>query len=275
MNKYHYAAIGAVMVISVVAAAYFLQHAREFRGEFPEGIREKMPHSEKLVELRAQREDIRKLFEFSLLTEEDVEKAQEIAQSDDMTNAILQVLGEYRVESYMGPFGTAILRYFSEEWDLQVVVNLNTRTVESLSLNKGMPPLGPNPQKLVQIAQQNLPQKDFDKVHIGKVFQSGENAEVVLLTDKGTYTVTIDVKEGKVVDLKEEPARGLFWWPWPVLIVSGLLLFAIFLAIWKRRKSGKEEDTGEGKESEGGEGKESEGGEGKGGEEPTVAESGQ
>lgn len=264
MNKYHYAAIGAVLVISVVAAAYFLHHSREFRGEFPEGIREKMPHSEQLVELRAQREDIRKLFEFSLLTEEDLEKAQEIAQSDEMTNAILQVLGEYQVESYMGPLGTAILRYTSEEWDLKVMVNLNTQTVESLSLNKWMPPLGPNPQKLVQIAQQNLSEKDFDKVHIGKVFQSGENAEVVLLTDKGTYTVTIDVKEGKVVDLKEEPARGLFWWPWPILIVSGLLLFAIFLAIWKRRKSGKEKDTEEGKG----------GGDGKGGEEPTVAESG-
>lgn len=249
MNKYHYILIGVVSIAALIGVGYILHQRQGFGGEFQEKLKEKeMIQSpeirEKIEELRSHKEDIRKMIEFTPLTEEDVEEAQRIAQSDDMINAILQVLDEYDVGTVRGPMDMVVLRYSSEkEWVLQVVVSLDSQTVESASLTRGITP-GIDPQKLMEIAEKNFPMQRLGPPVMRKVFQSGNNTEVVYLTDEGTYRMKIDVDQEKIVDLKEERLRAFQWLPWIVLgavLVTGAIIFSAV----RKRRSGSDEGNPE------------------------------
>lgn len=83
MNKY-YLLIGVLAVASLIVAAYFLQQLTvEYDGEFLKELEEERHLYAETEKIRAQKQDIRKMFEFTSLEKEKAEEAQQIAQSDD------------------------------------------------------------------------------------------------------------------------------------------------------------------------------------------------
>ena len=192
-KEYKVILISALVVASVIIAVYIV---------YP------------LMDNRALQKEyaMSKLFKPSSLTGEQAEEAKTVATSDEMVNAILQVLGEPEIEVLEGSADrTAILRCVSEEWIVQMMVDLEDQKIISVSLNKGMIPLVINPRDLVQIAEREFPRKEFGPPLLRKVVQKGEGGEVVFLTDKGTVTIRVDLKEGKVIGLEKELARQSLW----------------------------------------------------------------
>lgn len=250
MNKY-YLVIGVLAVASLIVAAYFLQQLTvEYDGEFLKELEEERHMYAETEKIRAQKQDIRKMFEFTSLEKEKAEEAQQIAQSDDITHAVLQVLGEYEVEASRGPLTMVILRYSSpEEWVLHVTVNMEKKRVESISATRGMVPLGLNLKEVMEIAEKRFSQNEFGKPLMGKISQSGKNAEVVFLTEEGTVTVTIDLEEEKVVNLEKQEkgqrtAEFVTWWPWlllVILLVAGVIGILILRRPSESTESMKEE----------------------------------
>ncbi len=152
------------------------------------------------------------LFTPPSLTEEQTEEAKAVATSDEMANTILQMLGEPELEVLGGAAERiAILRSVSEEWIVQMTVDLEDEKVISVSLNKGMIPLVINPRDLVQIAEREFPRKEFGPPLLRKVVQKGEDGEVVFLTGKGIVTIRVDLKEEKVIGLEKELVRQSLW----------------------------------------------------------------
>ncbi|MBU7017576.1 MAG: hypothetical protein HXS44_08705 [Theionarchaea archaeon] len=250
-KKYRYliagAALVAIIISSVCIAEYSTGYFRDRFQERFEGIRQGQPQE---IELRfpEQREAIRRMLEFVSLEEEEAEQAKQIAQSDEVVHAILQVIGDAEVSAYRGPNGTAILRYSSDkDWILQAAVNMKTERVESVTANRGVLTLVLDPREIVQIAEKEFSQKEFGMPVLRRVAPSGEDAEVVFLTDKGAVTVRVDLEERKVISLREEAEEPFFQWLW---IIWGVLLVAvvavIVAAVMKGRKKSQEEPLDEG-----------------------------
>lgn len=250
-KKYRYliagAALVAFIIVSVCVAEYSTGYFRNRFQERFEGVQEGQPQP---IELRfpEQREAIRRMLEFASLEEEEAEQARQIAQSDEVVHAILQVIGDAEVAAYRGPNGTAILRYSPEkEWTLQVTVNVKTERVESVTANRGVFGLVLDPREIMQIAEKEFSQKEFGMPVLRRVSPSGEDAEVVFLTDKGAVTVRVDMEERKVISLREEAEEPFIQWLW---IIWGILLVAvvaiIVIAVMKSRRRSQGEPSGEG-----------------------------
>lgn len=256
-KKYIYGIVGAILIISVIASAYLLQQ-RIFPAEFERMVEEKQLKemvTEK-VELRMKEkvQELKLTFGFDVLTGEQAENAKTIAQSDEMLHAVLQVMGDTEVEVYKGPVDRiAVLRYSSQnQWMLQATVDLEIGRVDSIMLTRGVAPLVFDPKKLVQIAEQEFPAKEFGVPYLKKVVQKGENGEVVFLTDKGTVTVRIDMEAGKILALQKEPVKPYFLWGWLILILGIVVSAIILFVVWGRK--GKKTTEGEEIQSEQAEG---------------------
>lgn len=242
-RKYKYF-IGSVILIAAFATSLYVlyRQAEYFNKEFEEKLtEEKVPAIPIKVPFP---ENIRSVFEFNVLTEEEEEQAETIAQSDEVVNAILSVLGDTEVEAYRGPVrGRATLRYPSEkEWMLQVTVNLESQKVESITLTRGIIPMVINPKELVQIAEKEFPRNEFGTPFLRRVDQSDEGTEVVFLTDKGTVIVRVNEEEGKVTHLEKHVARAHFWWLWFILPIGIVVGVAILLVILKRKSDAEPEE---------------------------------
>ncbi|KYK29524.1 MAG: hypothetical protein AYK19_05120 [Theionarchaea archaeon DG-70-1] len=242
-RKYKYFIGSVILIAAFITSLYVLyRQAEYFNEEFQEKLtEEKVPGIPIKVPFP---ENIRSVFEFNVLTEEEEEQAETIAQSDEVVNAILHVLGDTEVEAYRGPVrGRATLKYSSEkEWMLQVTVNLDSQRVESITLTRGIIPMVINPKELVQIAEKEFPRNEFGTPFLRKVDQSDEGAEVVFLTDKGTVIVRVNQEEGKVVHLEKHAARAHFWWLWFILPIGIVVGVAILLVILKRRSEAEPEE---------------------------------
>ncbi|MBU7030212.1 MAG: hypothetical protein HXS48_24980 [Theionarchaea archaeon] len=243
-RKYKYFIGSVILIAAFITSLYVLyRQAEYFNEEFQEKLtEEKVPGIPIKVPFP---ENIRSVFEFNVLTEEEEEQAETIAQSDEVVNAILHVLGDTEVEAYRGPVrGRATLKYSSEkEWMLQVTVNLDSQRVESITLTRGIIPMVINPKELVQIAEKEFPRNEFGTPFLRKVDQSDEGAEVVFLTDKGTVIVRVNQEEGKVVHLEKHAARAHFWWLWWFILPIGIVVgVAILLVVLKRRSEAEPEE---------------------------------
>jgi hypothetical protein len=252
-KKYTYPIIGAVLIIAVVASAYALHRSVEsFRSEFEESLEERFAQfSEKVQEQPPQnRGNIRNVFEFNLMSKEEAEDIKEIAQSDEMVNAILEVLGEHDVEVLQTPMrNIAILRYSSEDhWRVQVTIDTELKRAESITINRGIVPLVFDPQKFMQIAEERIPLHELEHPVLKKITQSDNGAEIVFLTDEGLVTVKVNSEE-EVISLVRESAGPFMLLPLFILGISimAILGIIILLVIISRSKKGKEptEDTEE------------------------------
>ena len=250
-KKYRYliagAAVVAFIIVSVCIAHYSVDTFRDRFQEQYEEAREGHPGQIE-VQFPEQREVIRRMLEFASLEGEAAEQAEKIAQSDEMVHAILQVIGDADITAYRGPNGTAILRYSPEnEWTLQVIVNMKTQRVESVTANRSVLSLVLDPREIMQIAEKELSHKEFGMPVLRRVSPSGEDAEVVFLTDKGAVTVRVDMEERKVISLREEGGEPLA--PW-LCIIWGALLVAvvavIVVAVMKSRRQSHGELSPEG-----------------------------
>lgn len=115
-----------------------------------------------------------------------------------------------------------------------------------------MVPLGLNLKEAMEIAEKRFSQNEFGKPLMGKISQSGKNAEVVFLTEEGTVTVTIDLEEEKVVNLEKQEkgqrtAEFVTWWPWLLLVI--LLVAGVAGILILRRPSESVESMKEGSEN--------------------------
>lgn len=248
MEKKYYLIAGALLA-AVVVSVYFLsemshkvEEFHELQLQFPEEAGERITFH---------RQNIRH-FEFNLLTEEEVEQVKQIAQSDEVVSAVLHVLGDPEGEIFKGPVGSiAILRYSSEDqWNMQVVVDLDTERVESVTLNRGVIPLVLDPKKLMQIVEKEVHLEEFGTPVLKKVTQAGEDAEIVFLTDEGVVTVKLNMEEGKVRGLARESLKPFIWWPLILLVFVIVAGVAIVLAARKKRaEAGRTEEADKAEEA--------------------------
>jgi hypothetical protein len=260
-KKYTYLIIGAVLIIAVVASAYALHRSVEsFRNEFKESLEEKFAQFPEIVQQQPpqNKRNIRNVFEFNLMSKEEAEDIKEIAESDDMVNAILEVLGEYDVEVLQTPMrNIAVLRYSSENhWRIQVTIDTELKRAESITINRGVVQLVFDPQKFMQIAEEKIPLHELKHPVLKKITQSDDGAEVVFLTDEGLVTVKVNSEE-EVISLVKESAEPFMLLPLFIIGISiiAILGIIILLVIISRSKKGKEptEDTeeSEGEEEQG------------------------
>ncbi len=181
------------------------------------------------------------------LTEEEEAEVETIVESDDVVNAVLQVLGEADIEVFRGPADTVLYKCTSEEWVIQVTVSLETQKVIAVSMNKGMIPLVINPQNLVQIAEKEFPPKEFGTPVLKKVVQTNGDGEVVFLTDEGTVTVKIDLDEGKVIEFEKISTRPSFWRSglFFIFVIMAAVVVAVVLALIKRKRESQKTEKPE------------------------------
>lgn len=254
-RKYLYFIGGAILIAAFISSVYVIYRQSEylhegFQEKFEEG---EIPSPERMKDrFHEQKETLKSVFEFNVLTTEAGEDAEVIAQSDEVVNAILQVLGDTEVEAYRGPVkGRAILKYTSEkEWMLQVMVNLDSQRVESITLTRGIMPLVVNPKELVQIAEKEFPRNEFGTPFLRKVAQSDEGAEVVFLTDKGSVIIRVNPEEGRVIGLEKHAARAPFRWVLPILAVAAVVGILVLLVALRRGPESVEAEEVEGEAEE-------------------------
>lgn len=175
------------------------------------------------------------------LTEEEAAEVKAIVESDDVIKAILQVVGEADTEVFKGPADTALYKYTSEEWVIQVTVNLETQKVMAVSMNKGRIPLIVNPQNLVQIAEREFHTKELGTPFLKKVYQSDGDGEVIFLTDEGTITVKIDLEEGKVIEFEKTSVKPSFRWfgPFFIFVIMAAVAVAVVIVLIKRKSTAR------------------------------------
>ena len=253
-KKAGYLIAGVVLAAFVIASVYVIPRMSEhFTAEYDEVQsileKERAKHLEG-TELRFVEGpgDFRGMFVgINLLDEETREKAEQIAHSDEVVNAVLQVVGDTELQAHRGLLGQiAILNYSSErKWSVQVTVNIKTEEVESVVVNRNVIPLIFNPTGIVQIAEKEFPPGEIGAPLLKKVTPSGEDVEVVFLTKKGTYTVTVNPEEGKTIHLEKETMRPFFLWMWPIWTALVVIVAVVFVWILRRKSSGTTEEIQE------------------------------
>jgi hypothetical protein len=188
------------------------------------------------------------LGQYVSLTEEEAAHVETIVESDAVVAAVLNVLGEHDTDVVQGPAGTALYKCTSEEWVMQVVVDLETQNVMAVSMNKGKTPLIADPQQLVHIAEEEFHSKGFGKPYMKKVVQSNGDGEVVFLTEDGIITIKIDLEEGTVINLEKTVGSPL-WRVGPlfVVLIVAVVIAVVIVLIERQRKSQRDskENTAE------------------------------
>ena len=234
-----------ILVIGVIASAVAVYVVFT-----PENLQYRQEQRTKMKELhREQRQQFHSPpGQYMSLTEEEEAKVESIVESDGVVAAVLTVLGECDTFLFKGPAGTALYKCVSEEWVMQVIVDLESGTIMTVSMNKGKAPVIADPQHLVQIAEKEFYSKGFGKPYMKKVVQSNGDGEVTFLTEDGIVTIKIDLEEGTVIDL-EKTVNPPLWRIGPLFIgVVVVVVIGVILLIERKKKSQK--DGPEAKEPE-------------------------
>ncbi|MBU6996162.1 MAG: hypothetical protein HXS41_00875 [Theionarchaea archaeon] len=250
MNRWIYVLICVLVVGSASVVAYYGYTHTEPLEPAPEPPSELALNLWNFSVMRETNEQVRKEIGFRIfaeLSQEEMDQAQDIAQSDAMVAAILQQFGEQAPEVFGGPSGkVAILRYSSEEWVAQVTVDLEEREVVAVTLNKGiLPPT--DVVTLIHLAEREVPVQAFGTPLLRKISSSGEGAEVVFLTDKGTVEIRVNGEQGRVVRMERTP-RSLWEeyhlrWLWVLIPISTAVLILVFWAISRKTPPGEETES--------------------------------
>lgn len=251
MRKEYKISICVLLVASaIIAVCYAVYPKTEHRTALQEGAVIQLPEPDPLPSEQVESAVIQ-LPEPVPLRGERVEKAKAIARSDEMVNAILQVVGESEIEVFGTPSDTiATLRCGSDEWTVRVMVDLEDQNIISVSLDPvSLDSSWPeeHPMCLVQIGEMKVPHIEVGEPFM-RVIQRGEEGEIVFVTEKGTFTIRVDFKEGKVIGLEREFERRPFW---PIGIICAVVIVTIVgVVLYKRKSKSKAEKEPEGAREE-------------------------
>jgi hypothetical protein len=247
MNRWIYVFI-CVLVVGSAAAVAYVGYTHEERSKSGELAPEQSQNPENFNALREANQNTRGgigFRPFNNLSQEAVDKAQDIANSDPVVAAVLERLGECTPEVFGGPSErVAVLRYSSDEWVAQVTVDLEKSEVVAVTLSKGI--LSPaDIQPLVHVAEREVPIKVIGAPVLRKVSPSREGAEVVFLTDQGTVEIRVNGEQGRVIHLERTPHSMWGGHPlrvlWILVPVSAVALLLVFWVISRRTPPTKDE----------------------------------
>jgi flagellar basal body-associated protein FliL len=249
MNRWIYVFI-CVLVVGSAAAVAYVGYTHEERSKSGELAPEQSQNPENFNALREANQNTRGgigFRPFNNLSQEAVDKAQDIANSDPVVAAVLERLGECTPEVFGGPSErVAVLRYSSDEWVAQVTVDLEKSEVVAVTLSKGI--LSPaDIQPLVHVAEREVPIKVIGAPVLRKVSPSREGAEVVFLTDQGTVEIRVNGEQGRVIHLERTPRSMWGGHPlrvlWILVPVSAVVLLLVFWVISRRTSPAKDEEA--------------------------------